>query len=146
METKTQNSQHFVCFDMDGKIYARTKTFDDNLYVDIRRFFKPADSSEFIPTRRGVCFNLNQWKEFLGQLDEISKALENEVRYTHNLKDSSIEVAVKQWKRPIQYVSIKSDRRESPLHPKNLLGVTFNAEGYKAFLEVIPKLNRELGL
>ncbi len=147
MDAKTEKyTEHFVCPAMDGKIYARTKVFDDNLYLDLRRFFKPADSNEFIPTRRGVCFNVNQWKEFLKHLDHISNALHKEERYNLIIKDSTIEIAVKQWRRPIQYVSIKSDRRESPLHPKNLLGVTFNTEGYKAFVDLIPVLNKEMGI
>ena len=142
-------TKHFVCNDDNGKIFAETKVFDDKLYVDVRRYFKPEDSQEFIPTRRGVCFRMEQWQEFLSNLGNISEALDKEQPFNLKIKDSKIEVTLRQrrfmsW--GVQYIEIKCDRREQPTHPKKMLGVSFSTKDYKAFLDLIPILNKEIGL
>ena len=53
MEPKTEDSQYFFCSDMDGKIYARTKTFDDNLYVDVRTFLDQPIRQNLFPPEDG---------------------------------------------------------------------------------------------
>ena len=139
------DAKHYVCPDYyDGKIFAKTQKFNDKTYVDVRRYFKP--ENEWISGPRGVNFTLEQWQEFLKHLDEICAALEKEEKYDLLIKESKIEVTVRQWRRPIQYVGLKSDRRLDPVHPKKMVGITFNTEGFKAFLEVIPLLNKEIGL
>ena len=141
------NKMHFVCPDCyDGKIYAKTQSYLEQLYVDLRRHFKPSDKDEWLPGPRGINFNLDQWKEILKNLDDITKAVEKKERYDLSIEDGKIKVTVRQWKNPVQYIGFKMDRREQPGHPPRYVGVTFTVDGFKSFLKVVKTLNKELGL
>ena len=63
------------------KLVIRTIQWQGKDYVDIRDFFKPETSEEWVPTRRGISFRISRIKELLKVLHKFdeSKAIPDQV-------------------------------------------------------------------
>ena len=59
----------------DKALHLTLKTFNKKPYVDIRKYFKHALSSKWIPTKQGVCLTHEEFKVMVQNMDAVVKTL-----------------------------------------------------------------------
>lgn len=66
----------------DGeRIHCSLRLYKGNYYVDLRVWFRDKKTSEFFPTRRGLCFSL----QYLDEMYHGIRALQHEAtRFRHD--------------------------------------------------------------
>lgn len=62
-------------------IRAQIKAFEGNVYIDLRKYFKPEDDpsvQDFLPTRKGITMNVDQFEAFVSSVERIRREIQTQ--------------------------------------------------------------------
>lgn len=65
------------------KVYVEVSEFRDKTYVGIREWFK-ADNGLWYRTKKGINFQIEDFEDFIAQIEDITKFVMDKVKKTEN--------------------------------------------------------------
>lgn len=58
------------------QIYVTLSEFKGKRYIDVRKYYAD-DEGEMKPTRKGISFNAEDWREFVSKIQDIDSEVKN---------------------------------------------------------------------
>ena len=57
-----------------SKFLVEFKIIDGKQFIDVRKWVLFPGSSEWMPTKKGICLELHQWKQAIEKMEELLSA------------------------------------------------------------------------